>query len=97
MSPSSAPTTTMLWASWAIVEAIAPCCEAEAAHEAEADAARGEVALDDRDLEEVARRVGHGEAVLDARLVLERLGDDLALDEADHAGRRRPPTGCGSR
>ena len=44
-----------------------------------------QVPLDDRDLEEVARRVGDGLAVLDGELVLERLGDDLALDEADHA------------
>ncbi len=50
-----------------------------------------EVPLDDRDLEQVAAGIGLGEAVLDARLVLERLGDDLPLDEADHAGRAALP------
>ena len=60
MSSSSTPATTMLWASWATVEAIAPAAQAEAAHEPDADPAGAEVALDDGDLDQVAVGVGAG-------------------------------------
>ena len=53
----------MLWASWATVEPTAPPLQAEAADEAEADAAGLEMALEDGDLREVARRVGDREPV----------------------------------
>ena len=59
--------------------------ETEAAHEAEADPPRAEVTLDDRDLRQVARRVGDGLAVANCRRLDERLGDDLVGDEPDHA------------
>ena len=64
--------------------------QAEAADEAEPDAARRQVALDDGDLQEVARRVGDCEPVLDGELLLEGLGDDLPFDETDDA--RAPPS-----
>ena len=53
----------MLCASCATVEANAPRAQAEAAHEPEADAAGRVVALDDRDLREVALGVGDDVAV----------------------------------
>ncbi len=83
------PTTTTLCASCATVEAIAPRSQAEAADEAEPDAAGAEVALDDRDLRQVALGVGDRLAGLQRRLVDERVGHDLAGHDPDHA--RRPP------
>ena len=86
MSWSSMPTTTMLCASWAKVEASAPDCEIEPAHEPDGHPARAEVALDHGDLREAVP--GDRVAVLDERLLDERLGHDLVRDHADHA--RRP-------
>ena len=62
--------------------------EPEAADEAEPDAPGLEVALEDGDLREVARRIGDRDAVDGRELVLERRGDDLVGDEPDHP---RPP------
>ena len=62
----------------------------------EPDAARGEVALDDRDLREVARRVGDRDAVLDASA--RSTSDSVTTwsgHEPDHA--RRPPPFHGTR
>ncbi len=84
MSLSSTPTTTMLWASWATVDASAPGLEAEAAHEAEPDAPRAVVALDDGDLREVAAGIRHRVVVDDRRLLDQLLRDHLVLDEPDH-------------
>ena len=52
--------------------------QAEAADEAEADAARGVVALDHGDLGQVARRVGDAVAVAHERRLHTRAGDELA-------------------
>ena len=67
------------------------CAQAEPAHEAEADPARGEVPLDDGDLREIPLRVGHDEPVGDRRLLDERLGHDLVGNDADHARRATGP------
>src|SRR6476620_11555746 len=79
-SSSFMPTATMLCASCATVGATA---QAEAADEAEADAAGGVVALDDRDLREVALRVGHDLAAAHARYEREVLAQDLIPDQPD--------------
>ena len=59
--------------------------QAEPAHEAEPDAARAEVPLDDRDLREVALGIGERLAGSVGGLVHERVGHDLARHDPDHA------------
>ena len=59
--------------------------EAEAADEPEADAAGAEVALDHRDLRQVALGIRQRLAAALRRFVHERLGDDLTRHEPDHA------------
>ena len=68
----------------------------EAAHEAEPHPAGAEMALDDGDLRQVALGVGHRLAGADARLLDERIGDDLAGHDPDHARAAAPSTGCGT-
>ena len=65
--------------------------EAGSGDEAETDAAGREMAFDDRDLREIAIGVGDGEPALDRRLLHERLGDHLILDEADRASAPSAP------
>ena len=62
-----------------------PAPQAEAAHEARADAARRVVALDDGELREVARRVGDDAAARDRRRLVRLGGDELAGDDPHHA------------
>src|SRR5207244_13267053 len=59
--------------------------QARPADEAEADAARPQVALDHGDLREIPVRIGHGLAGPHGRLLEEVLGHDLVLDEPDYA------------
>src|SRR4029079_16894166 len=59
--------------------------EPEAADETEADPTGAEMPLDDGDLRQVAARVGNRLSGPHRRLLDERLGDDLARDEPDHA------------
>ena len=85
MSWSFIPTTTTLCASCATVEASAPLFSPNPRTKPEADPAGPEVALDHRDLGEVAFGVGDCEAVDDGGLLDERLGHDLVGDDPDHA------------
>ena len=66
MSSSLMPTTTMLWASCATVEASAPGCSPEPLTKPSPMRPVAEVALDDGDLGEVARGVRDGVPVDDA-------------------------------
>ena len=79
---SETPTTTRLCASCATVDANAPV---RSAHQAEADAPRREMALDHRDLREVAVRVGDDAPVDDQRPLDRGARDQLSLLDLDHA------------
>ena len=59
--------------------------QAGARDEAEPDPAGREMTLDDRDLRQVVVGARDRLAPFDDRVPLERLGDDLVLDEADRA------------
>ena len=85
MSASSTPTTTRLCASWATVEANAPARSPNPRTSPSPTRPVAVVALDHRDLGQVARRVGDHVAVLDPRLRLARAGDQLARVDVDHA------------
>ena len=61
--------------------------QAEAAHEPDADAARRVVALDDRDLGDVARGIRGRDAVLDGRQLDARERQQLLGHDLDHAHR----------
>ena len=95
MSSSLAPTTTRLCASCATVEASAPRCSPEPERNAEADPARGEVPLDDRDLDEVAPGVGDRVAVDDERLA--RRGTRSRPGPSTRPIARAAPPSTGSR
>ena len=83
------PTATMLCASCATVVATAPRRRPKPAHQAEADAAGRVMALDDRDLRQVALGVGDHPAVADARREHEVLRPDLIPDRARSRARAR--------
>ena len=96
MSASATPTTTRLCASWATVEAKAPRIQPEPAHEPEPHAPGAVVALDHRDLRQVARRVRDHVPVDHQRRLVQRVGDQLAGLDADHPhalGRARDAEG----
>jgi len=82
---SSIPTTTMLCASCATVDASAPRRSPNPAHEPEPDSSRAQVALHDSELRQVAFRVGERLTGALRRLLDEGIGDDLARHEPDHA------------
>ena len=85
MSSSLTPTTTMLCASCATVEASAPLLQPEARARARARRGRCRGAARPRRSSQVALGVGEHPPAIDARLLDERLGDDLAGDDPDHA------------
>ncbi len=57
----------------------------ESAHEPDADAAGGVMALDDGDLGDVSHGIGHRDAVLDGRELDARVGQELLGHDLDHA------------
>ena len=90
MSPSSAPTTQILWLSWPTEEASAPRSRPKPLDEAHADVAIHAVARHDRDLHGIlARDRSTPFALAQRQSEAQLLGDDLARRDADD-GRRRP-------
>ena len=65
--------------------------QTRACDEPEPDAPGGKVALDHRDLREVPSRTGDRLTAFDGRLALQRLRDDLILDETDRPQRAAGP------
>ena len=70
--------------------------EPEAPDEAEPDPARAEVPLDDGDLREVSLRIRERFAGVRRDRLDERVRDDLAGDDPDHARLASRSTGCGT-